>query len=143
MALLVGVLLGVAVGLLGTVSGMDRDRAFYPVATIVIASYYALFAVMGGTSRALAVEMLIGLVFLVAAVWGFKSSLWIVVAAMAGHGLMDAVHGSLVANDGVPVWWPLFCGSIDITLAAYLGVVLWRQRHRAAGPGGMSSVPTG
>ena len=42
MALLVGALLAFAVGLLATVIGLDRDRAFYPTVTIVIASYYAL-----------------------------------------------------------------------------------------------------
>ncbi len=46
MALLVGALLAFAVGLLATAIGLDRDRAFYPTVTIVIASYYALFAVM-------------------------------------------------------------------------------------------------
>jgi hypothetical protein len=36
-ALLVGALLAVAVGLFATSIGLDRDRAFYPVVTIVIA----------------------------------------------------------------------------------------------------------
>ena len=38
MALLVGVLLAVAVGLFATGLGLDRDRAFYPTVMIVIAS---------------------------------------------------------------------------------------------------------
>ena len=38
MALLVGVLLAVSVGLFAAGVGLDRDRAFYPVVTIVIAS---------------------------------------------------------------------------------------------------------
>ena len=33
-------------------------------------------------------------VFVVAAVAGFKSSAWIVVAALAGHGVFDAFHGN-------------------------------------------------
>ena len=48
MALLVGALLAFAVALFATITRLDRDRAFYPTVTIVIASYYALFAVMGG-----------------------------------------------------------------------------------------------
>ena len=47
MADLVGALLVFAVGSLGTVVGLDRDRAFYPTIRVVIASYYALFLVMG------------------------------------------------------------------------------------------------
>jgi hypothetical protein len=41
-ALVIGALLAFAVGLFATGLGLDRDRAFYPVVTIVIASYYAL-----------------------------------------------------------------------------------------------------
>ena len=44
MALLVGALLALAVGLFATVSRLDRDRAFYPTVAIVIASLYCLFA---------------------------------------------------------------------------------------------------
>jgi hypothetical protein len=48
MAYLVGVVLAVVVCGFATIAGLDRDRAFYPTITIVIASYYGLFAVMGG-----------------------------------------------------------------------------------------------
>ena len=56
MALLIGTSLALAVGLFATGLGLDRDRAFYPVVTIVVASYYALFAVMGGSTHALVIE---------------------------------------------------------------------------------------
>ena len=75
MALLVGALLAIGVGLLGTSTGLDRDRAFYPLATMVVASYYALFAVMGGSTHAVVLESLVALAFLAAAVVGFRSSL--------------------------------------------------------------------
>jgi hypothetical protein len=45
-ALIVGSFLALGVELLATAVGFDRDRAFYPTMTIVIASYSALFAVM-------------------------------------------------------------------------------------------------
>lgn len=46
MPLFVGALLAFSVGLLAIGLGLDRDRAFYPVVTMVIASYYARFAVI-------------------------------------------------------------------------------------------------
>ncbi|HZF10688.1 MAG TPA: hypothetical protein VFE33_18020 [Thermoanaerobaculia bacterium] len=125
MALFVGALLALAVGLMATAIGLDRDRAFYPTVTIVIASYYALFAVMGSSTHALVLESLIGAAFLAAAIAGFRSSLWVVVAALAAHGILDVSHGKVVANPGVPSWWPAFCLTYDITAAAYLA---WRLR---------------
>ena len=82
MALTVGFLIAFAVGVLGTGSGLDRDRAYYPVVTIVVAHYYALFAALGASTQTLVVESLSGAVFVAAAVWGFKSSLWLVAVAL-------------------------------------------------------------
>jgi len=131
-ALVIGALLAFAVGLFATGLGLDRDRAFYPVVTIVIASYYALFAVMGDSTHALVLESLVGAVFLAVAAWGFRSSLWLVVAALAAHGIFDLSHGAVIANPGVPRWWPEFCLTYDVTAAAYLAWLLTRRRVRAA-----------
>jgi hypothetical protein len=131
-ALIVGALLAIVVGLFATGVGLDRDRAFYPVVMIVVASYYALFAVMGASTDALVLESLFGTVFLAGAVLGFKRSLWFVVAALAAHGIFDFVHGSVISNPGVPGWWPEFCLTNDVTFAAYLAGLLLTKRLRAA-----------
>jgi hypothetical protein len=131
-ALLVGALLAFAVGLFATSSGLDRDRAFYPVVTIVIAYLYALFAVIGASPHALVLESLVGTVFLATAVWGFKSSLWLVAAALAAHGIFDLAHPAIISNPGVPGWWPQFCLTYDVTAAAYLAWSLKSGRIRAA-----------
>ena len=131
MAFLVGAVLALSVGLFATYVGLDRDRAFYPTVTIVIASYYALFAVMGGSLDVLLIESIVIVAFLGASIAGFKSSLWLVVAALAAHGLFDFVHGSLITNPGVPVWWPSFCLSYDVVAAGYLALLLLRSRASA------------
>ena len=127
MEYVVGVVLGLGVCVLGTVAGLERDRAFYPVMMIVIASYYALFAVIGGDGRALGAEIAISMVFVGLAVIGFRTSLWIVAAAILGHAGLDLVHGDVVTNAGVPAWWPMFCASIDALAAFYLA---WRLLSR-------------
>ena len=76
MEYLVGVGLALAVCLLATFVGLDRDRAFYPTITIVIASYYKLFAVVGGSTRALAIECLVITAFLLVSILGFKANPW-------------------------------------------------------------------
>jgi len=132
LALIVCVVLAVAVGLFATGVGLDRDRGFYPVVTIVVASYYALFAVMGASTHALLLELPVCAAFLVAAVLGFRSSLWLVVLALAGHGILDMTHAHVIANPGVPGWWPDFCLAYDVTAAAYLAWLLRSGRLRAA-----------
>jgi hypothetical protein len=130
--LIVGIVFAFAVGVFGTRTGLDRDRAFYPTVMIVIALYYVLFAVMGGETRPLLLDLVVCTVFAIAATAGFKRSLWIVVAALAGHGLMDLVHGNFIANRGVPSWWPVWCCAYDVCAAAYLAWLLQSGRVRAA-----------
>lgn len=132
MALLVGALLAVAVGLFATAVGLDRDRAFYPTVTVVVAAYYALFAVMGASTHALVVELVVAAVFVAAAAFGFRSSLWVVAAALALHGVFDLAHGAIISNPGMPVWWPDFCSAYDLVAAGYLAWLLKSKRVRAA-----------
>ena len=132
MAFLVGAVLALSVGLSASFLGLDRDRAFYPTVMIVIASYYALFAVMGGSVHALIVESIVIVAFLGASIAGFRTSLWLVVAALAAHGLFDFFHGQLLTNPGVPAWWPRFCLSFDVVAAAYLAWLLSRSKVRSA-----------
>lgn len=121
MGYLVGSTLGLVTCIFARAVGFDRDRAFYPTVLIVVASYYVLFAVMGGSTPALMLELAVMSVFVVMAVIGFTRDLWLVVAGIAAHGLVDFfVHGRIVDNAGVPVWWPAFCGSFDIAMPACL-----------------------
>jgi hypothetical protein len=120
-------MLALAVGGLATAVGLDRDRAFYPTVLIVIASYYALFAVEGEATHALVVEAVVATAFLAVAIAGFRYSLWLVVAALAAHGILDMVHGQVIANPGVPTWWPAFCLTYDGVAAAYLAFLLSRR----------------
>jgi hypothetical protein len=130
MPFVIGAVLSAAVGGLATCVGLDRDRGFYPVVLIVIASYYGLFAVMGGGS-ALLPELLGVALFAALAIAGFRKSLWIVVAALAAHGLFDVVHPHVVENPGVPAWWPAFCLGYDLIAAAYLAALLLSKPRRA------------
>jgi len=130
--LFVGAALALSVGLSATFLGLDRDRAFYPTVMIVIASFYGLFAIIGGSVQVLAFESIAIVAFLATSIAGFKRSLWLVVAALAAHGVFDFVHGQLIANPGVPLWWPPFCLAYDVVAAAYLAWLLARSKVRAA-----------
>jgi hypothetical protein len=122
----VGLVLSFGVAVFARSVGFDRDRAFYPAVLIVIASYYVLFAVMAGSVETVLLESLVMIVFAIAAVAGFKGRPWIIVAALAAHGVQDAFHGHIVANAGVPAWWPAWCLAYDVGAAAALAWILLR-----------------
>jgi hypothetical protein len=128
MAFIVGIVLACCIGAFGSIVRLDRDRAFYPTVMIVIALLYALFAAIGESTRALALEAIPITAFVLASVLGFKRSLWYVVGALVAHGLFDAVHGHLISNPGVPTWWPAFCSSYDVVAGLYLAWLLLTNR---------------
>ena len=132
MEYLIGIVIAVVVCCFAMLAGFDRGRVFYPTLVLVVAHYYILFAVMGSSTQALAWESLAAAAFLVLAIAGFKTSLWLAVAGLVGHGVFDFFHHSLIQNPGVPVWWPGFCLSFDVLAGAFLALLLMRRGEAAS-----------
>jgi hypothetical protein len=82
---------------------------------------------MGSSTPALVWESMVAGVFVALAVAGFKKSLWLIAAALAGHGVFDFFHHLFIQNPGVPVWWPGFCGSFDVLAGGFLAMLLMRR----------------
>jgi len=122
MPFVVGIAVSLGVALFARRVGLDRDRAFYPTVLIVTASYYVLFAAISGSLQTVLVESMLMTGFCLAAVVGFRSSGWIIVAGLLGHGVFDVLRGHILENSGVPVWWPAFCLAFDLGAA---GCVAW------------------
>ena len=127
MEYLVGAILAAVVWGFGAVSGLDRDRAFYPTVLTTFGTYYILFAVMGKSTPALISESLVAAAFALLAVVGFKKNLWLVAAGLIGHGVFDSVHHLFIHNPGLPAYWPGFCMTIDVLLGALLALLLARR----------------
>jgi len=111
----------------GVLAGFDRERVFYPVMLVIVATYYILFAAMGGSASELTMESLAACVFFLVAVVGFKRNLWLVAAALAGHGIFDFFHHRIIENPGVPVWWPGFCMGFDVLAGGFFAMLLWKR----------------
>jgi hypothetical protein len=131
MEYLIGAGMAVVVCAFAMLAGFDRDPVFYPMLVTVIATYYILFAVMGSSTRVLALESLIAGAFLALAVAGFTQNLWLIVAAFAGHGVFDFFHHAFIQNVGVPVWWPGFCLAFDVLAGGFLAILLMRRSRFA------------
>ena len=120
----IGIAAATAVGLFATVIGFDKERSFYPVVLIVIANLYLLFAAMAKSTGSLVAEAIPALVFVAMAALGFQKTPWFVVAGLALHGVFDFFHHAMIANPGVPAWWPGWCLAYDVVAAAYLAALM-------------------
>lgn len=134
MEYLVGFIFAAAIAGFADGLGFDRDRSFAPTVLIVIAFYYVLFAVQGGSSRALVTESVFAGGFVLLAVVGFRKNAWLAPAAIVGHGVFDFFHRSLIDDPGVPDWWPGFCGAIDVLLGACLVWLVIRRSRQGENP---------
>jgi len=123
----VGVLLAVGIAALGKFTRFDEDRSFYSTVLVIIASYYVLFGVVGGSGHALVWELVIAVAFSTVAILGALHAPVLVGTGIMAHGLFDLVHDGIIYNSGVPTWWPSFCGSIDVPLGLWV-MILTRSR---------------
>jgi hypothetical protein len=136
MEYLIGLILSLAVAGFAAIVGFDRERAFYPTVLIVIASYYVLFATMGGSRHTLTIETIVAGGFLLLAVIAFKTNFWVIVAALIGHGIFDSLHRFFIDNPGVPHWWSGFCLAFDTFLGVFVAVRLIRHPDVRVKPAG-------
>lgn len=125
--IVVGVLVAVGVAALAKFTRFDEDRSFYFTVLVIIASYYVLFAVLGGSGLALVWELVIAAAFSTVAIVGALHAPILVGIGIIAHGLFDFVHDGIIENPGVPTWWPSFCGSVDVLLGLWV-VILTRSR---------------
>jgi len=136
MEYLVGFLLSAGTIIFAIVIGLNRDRGFFTTVAFIVATFYVLFAVMGAQRRTLMIEILIASGFFLVAALGFKKNLWLVAAALVGHGIFDFVRSGFISNPGVPQWWPGFCGAFDVIFGGWLAILLL-QRKSFPHPGEM------
>ncbi len=127
MEYLIGLILSVTLAGSAVILGFERERSFYATVLIAISTYYVLFAVQAGSGRTIALEVAVAGVFSAIGLLGIRRNLWLVVGAIAGHGVFDILHRLLIANSGVPVWWPGFCMAFDVVFGAFLGMRILRR----------------
>jgi hypothetical protein len=133
MEYIIGLTVAAAVALFAILVGLARERSFYATVLIVVGHYYVLFAARGASSRTLVTEIVVAAIFLLAAVLGFKRNLWLVVAALIGHGIFDFFHHLFIDNPGGARGWPGFCLAFDVVFGGLLALRLIRHPRLSAG----------
>lgn len=129
--------IGMAIFMIFSMKAMKTENTVwaYPLTLLSLPLIYVVFAIVGHDFYALGLEMLIGLPFLVITIvcckQHLKNSAYIMAAGWMLHGVYDAFHPALFHNAGIPEWWPVFCGAVDVIIGLYL-LVLARRLPQSA-----------
>lgn len=133
-ALIIGVISAIYVVLQFRVGSFELRNWPYPLLLATFPVYYWIFAVYGSDYSALKREIGIGIAFLVIAYLAFKfNNLFgrlLLAFGYLGHALYDSVHDQIGHNQGAPLWWPEFCGSVDALLGIYLVYLAFSMRGK-------------
>ena len=99
----------------------------YPLVLASYPMFYFGFAIYAGDNQALVSELMfsipIYLIVVVCSLSNLRFSGFILSVGYILHGIYDFYHHLFFINQGSPVWWPEFCGTIDILIGVYLLVL--------------------
>ncbi len=119
-----GIIIAVAVIIRFRKTRLEKKSWAYPLLIATFPVYYWVFAITGSDMSALYKEIMMGIVFIGLAFLAIKinrkTGLIVLAAACLFHGVYDVMHDKLFINSGTPLWWPEFCGAIDILIGLYL-----------------------
>lgn len=132
----IGILISIFIILRFKKSRLESGKLTYSLLLITFPFYYIAFAIYGDDYRAIQFEFLGGSVFIIIAITSLKFDNFYRFNLLAFgyilHGIYDVFHKLFFTNAGTPIWWPEFCGVIDITLGLYLVVLAFRSRESVA-----------
>ena len=118
-----GVPLGVVQGALPFALPWIDPAVVHALGLTLIAAVYVGFAVADGRRHVLAVEVAVATVFVVVATAAVTGSPWLVVAALAAHGVKDAWQHRTRFVAGTR-WWPPFCAAVDWVAAGVVAAAI-------------------
>ena len=127
-ALGAGTLTGALIALALVVLDVARERGTAPVILVAIAVFYPVFAAEHGEVEGTLAHGAIALAFLALAILSVRIGPWLAAFGVVLHGLLDVVFHA-TSSPG-PVWWPSFCGALDLVLGGLLILHLRRTPPR-------------
>ena len=133
-------IIGIAVSILVIVhfkkNRLESSKFAYSFLLFTFPFYYFVFAVYGNDYAVIPSEFLGGLLFFSIAILSLRFSDFYKFNFLALgyilHGIYDVTHHMFFINAGTPVWWPEFCGVIDIILGLYLVILAFKLRVKLA-----------
>lgn len=120
--ILIAALVGAGVGAFSIFvmfrAGMLAERSGVAVLLAAIAIFYPVFAVQEGDLTALLLHLAVFAGFAFLAQFGFQRGMHLLAGGLVGHGIFDI--GLHIIGAPGPLWWPVFCASVDIVAGMVL-----------------------
>jgi hypothetical protein len=133
-AFLIGVLLSIVLIVRFKKTRLETNKFTYSLLLFSFPLYYFAFAVYDFDFEAVSLEILGGTLFFVIAILSLKLNAFYKFSLLSIgymlHGAYDIWHNLFFVNRGTPIWWPEFCGAIDIVLGLYLLNLAFNSRTR-------------
>lgn len=106
---------------------LSKTQSIELASTIVavVGAIYVGFALQRGDVKQIAIEIVVAMAFLLAALVGMWLNPWAVPAAYVLHGAWDFAHHRNSPLVSIPVWYPPFCAVYDWVFAFGLIAIWW------------------
>ena len=138
-ALAAGISIAIIVVVMFRKTTPGKRKCIYPLLLSTFPIYYWVFAVYASDYTALLSEFIPGVLFIALSYWAYRlnnfHALYVLAIGYTGHAIYDFGHNSLFVNSGAPLWWPEFCGSVDMLIGIYLLVMatsVWMAQRKTA-----------
>lgn len=134
LALVIGICISIIIIVHFKKTRLEKSKSAYAVLLFTFPIYYFFFAIFGNDFAVIPLELAIGFLFFAIAFFALKLNglfkFGLLAVGYILHGVYDVIHNQLFVNAGTPVWWPEFCGVIDIVIGLYL--ISLAFKHRAS-----------
>jgi hypothetical protein len=117
-SLIIGISSGLFIVLLFVILKHFDKKAIYGLILSGIGFLYVGFA--WTDLKALVINSIQAIVFLLFAYYGIKKSIYILAAGYFLHGCWDIAYNLFGASGLIPSHYDLFCSSLDFTIAVYI-----------------------
>jgi hypothetical protein len=111
---------------------LENSKFSYPLLLFTLPIYYFIFAIYGNDYAVLAFEFLAGIIFFIIVHLALKLSAFykfnLLALGYILHSVYDITHTLFFINKGMPIWWPEFCGVIDVFVGLYLINLAFKRR---------------
>lgn len=125
--ILLGIAAGVAIPAALHLAGFLESRFANGLLLVAIAVFYPAFAIHADSGVVtLGLQTLYFILFCGLAYWGMRKGLLALAGGIGLHGVFDLAMVS--SMHPAPSWWPVFCGTVDITIAAILFLLVKSNR---------------